>query len=57
MRTSPRGRRGFTIVEIITALTIIAIIGLAMTKLVLGQARSFQFDNGGVGARARRAAR
>ena len=52
MRTSPRGRRGFTIVEIITALTIIAIIGLAMTKLVLGQARSFQFDNGGRRARA-----
>ena len=52
MRTLQRGRRGFTIVEIITALVIIAIIGLAMTKLVLGQARSFQFDNGGRRARA-----
>jgi prepilin-type N-terminal cleavage/methylation domain-containing protein len=48
-------RRGFTIVEIITALTIIAIIGLAMTRLVLGQARGFQYDNGA--RRARTAAR
>ncbi|MEO8624725.1 MAG: prepilin-type N-terminal cleavage/methylation domain-containing protein [bacterium] len=52
MRRSPQGRRGFTIVEIITSLTIIAIIGLAMTKLVLGQARSFQYDNGARRARA-----
>lgn len=44
--------RGFTIVEIITSLTIIAIIGLAMTKLIIGQTRSFQFDNGGRRARA-----
>lgn len=55
MRLSHHGRRGFTIVEVITALTIIAIIGLAMTKLVLGQARSFQYDNGA--RRARSAAR
>ena len=46
------GRRAFTIVEIITALTIIAIIGLAMTKLILGQTRSFQYDNGARRARA-----
>ncbi|MEP7001776.1 MAG: prepilin-type N-terminal cleavage/methylation domain-containing protein, partial [bacterium] len=52
MRRSSIGRRGFTIVEIITSLTIIAIIGLAMTKLVLGQARSFQYDNGARRARA-----
>jgi len=52
MRTPHNGRRGFTIVEILTALVIIAIIGLAMTKLVLGQARSFQFDNGARRARA-----
>lgn len=52
MRSSLNGRRGFTIVEIITALTIISIIGLAMTKLILGQTRSFQFDNGGRRARA-----
>jgi prepilin-type N-terminal cleavage/methylation domain-containing protein len=52
MHTLKAGRRGFTIVEIITALVIIAIIGLAMTKLVLGQTRSFQFDNGGRRARA-----
>ena len=51
MRTSHR-RRGFTIVEIITSLVIIAIIGLAMTKLILGQTRAFQFDNGGRRARA-----
>ncbi len=49
---SNRGRRGFTIVEIITSLVIIAIIGLAMTKLILGQTRAFQFDNGGRRARA-----
>jgi len=47
-----RGRRGFTIVEIITSLVIVAIIGLAMTKLILGQTRAFQFDNGGRRARA-----
>ena len=51
MHTSHR-RRGFTIVEIITSLVIIAIIGLAMTKLILGQTRAFQFDNGGRRARA-----
>lgn len=51
MLTSPR-RRGFTIVEIITSLVIISIIGLAMTKLILGQTRAFQFDNGGRRARA-----
>ncbi len=47
-----RGRRGFTIVEIITSLVIVSIIGLAMTKLILGQTRAFQFDNGGRRARA-----
>ena len=55
MRPSLHARRGFTIVEIITALTIISIIGLAMTKLILGQTRSFQYDNGA--RRARTAAR
>ena len=52
MRRSPPGRRGFTIIEILTALTIIGIIGLAMTKLILGQTRSFQYDNGARRARA-----
>ncbi len=52
MRTPQHGRRGFTILEIITALVIISIIGLAMTKLVLGQTRSFQYDNGARRARA-----
>jgi type II secretory pathway pseudopilin PulG len=52
MRRHPGSGRGFTIVEIITSLTIIAIIGLAMTKLILGQTRSFQYDNGSRRARA-----
>ncbi|MDB4892463.1 MAG: hypothetical protein JWL61_4318 [Gemmatimonadetes bacterium] len=52
MRMPQHERRGFTILEIITALVIIAIIGLAMTKLVLGQTRSFQYDNGARRARA-----
>ncbi|MEP6990354.1 MAG: prepilin-type N-terminal cleavage/methylation domain-containing protein [bacterium] len=52
MMRSPMHRRGFTLVEIITALTIIAIIGLAMTKLILGQTRSFQYENGARRARA-----
>ncbi len=52
MITARTFRRGFTVVEIITALTIIAILGVAMTKLVVGQARSFQFDSNGRKARA-----
>jgi prepilin-type N-terminal cleavage/methylation domain-containing protein len=52
MITARTYRRGFTVIEIITALTIIAILGIAMTKLVIGQARSFQFDNSGRKARA-----
>ena len=52
MRRHPRARRGFTIAEIIISLTIISIIGLAMTKLILGQTRSFQYDNGSRRARA-----
>jgi prepilin-type N-terminal cleavage/methylation domain-containing protein len=52
MMAASKVRRGFTVVEIITALTIIAILGIAMTKLVIGQARSFQLDNGGRKARA-----
>lgn len=52
MSKQNRGRRGFTIAEIITSLVIVAIIGLAMSKLILGQTRAFQFDNGGRRARA-----
>lgn len=55
MPSSRPVRRGFTVVEVITALTIVAIIGLSMTKLILGQTRSFQYDNGA--RRARTAAR
>ena len=46
MRTLTRSRRGFSLVEIITALTILAIIGGAMTKMILAQTRGYQYDNG-----------
>jgi prepilin-type N-terminal cleavage/methylation domain-containing protein len=52
MRTHPRGRRGFSLVEIITALTILSIIGVALTKMVLMQTRSFQYENAARRARA-----
>jgi prepilin-type N-terminal cleavage/methylation domain-containing protein len=52
MRTSTRSRRGFSLVEIITALTILAIIGSAMTKMILSQTRSYQYDSGGRRSRA-----
>ena len=53
MRRAAGGtRRGFTILEIITSLLIISIIGLAMTRLIIGQTRSFQFENGARRARA-----
>ncbi|MEO5739708.1 MAG: prepilin-type N-terminal cleavage/methylation domain-containing protein [Vicinamibacterales bacterium] len=51
-RSRFRARRGFSVIEIITSLVIVAILGVAMTKLILGQARGFQFDNGGRKARA-----
>jgi prepilin-type N-terminal cleavage/methylation domain-containing protein len=47
MRTPTHSRRGFSLVEIITALTILAIIGGAMTKMLLAQTRGYQHDNGG----------
>ena len=46
MRTRTRSRRGFSLVEIITALTILAVIGGAMTKMMLAQTRGYQYDNG-----------
>jgi prepilin-type N-terminal cleavage/methylation domain-containing protein len=55
MRTPTRSRRGFSLVEIITALTILAIIGSAMTKMLLSQTRGYQYDSGG--RRSRTAAR
>jgi prepilin-type N-terminal cleavage/methylation domain-containing protein len=55
MRTSRHVRRGFSLVEIITALTILSIIGVALTKMVLTQTRSFQFENSS--RRARTASR
>jgi len=47
MRRPNRSRRGFSLVEIITALTILAIIGSAMTKILLSQTRGYQYDSGG----------
>ena len=47
MRKLARSRRGFSLVEIITALTILAIIGSAMTKMLLSQTRGYQYDSGG----------
>jgi prepilin-type N-terminal cleavage/methylation domain-containing protein len=55
MRTPTDSRRGFSLVEIITALTILAIIGSAMTKMILSQTRGYQYDSGG--RRSRTAAR
>ena len=46
MRSLTGSRRGFSLVEIITALTILAIIGGAMTKMLLSQSRGYQYDNG-----------
>jgi prepilin-type N-terminal cleavage/methylation domain-containing protein len=51
MRAHFRVRPGFSLVEIITALVILAVIGTALTKMVLGQARSFQSDDGSRRAR------
>ena len=55
MRPPTRSRRGFSLVEIITALTILAVIGAAMTRMMLSQTRNFQYDSGG--RRSRTAAR
>jgi prepilin-type N-terminal cleavage/methylation domain-containing protein len=46
MRSHNAPRRGFSLVEIITALTILAVIGGAMTKMILAQTRGYQYDNG-----------
>lgn len=55
MRIPRQVRRGFSLVEIITALTILSIIGVALTKMVLSQTRSFQYENSS--RRARTASR
>ena len=44
--TRTRSRRGFSLVEIVTALTILAVIGGAMTKMMLAQTRGYQYDSG-----------
>lgn len=51
MRIPRRLRRAFSLVEVVTALTILAIIGVALTKMILTQTRSFQQDNAGRRAR------
>ena len=55
MRKPLRTRRGFSLVEIITALVILSILGVAMTKVLLSQTRNYQYDTGG--RRSRTAAR
>ena len=55
MRTYLRTRRGFSLAEIIVALTILSIIGVAMTRVMLSQTRSYQYDSGA--RRSRTAAR
>jgi prepilin-type N-terminal cleavage/methylation domain-containing protein len=55
MRPRSHARRGFSLVEIITALTILAVIGGAMTKMMLSQTRGYQYDAGA--RRSRTAAR
>lgn len=52
MPSSSRARRGFSLVEIVTALTILAVIGAALTKMTMTQTRSFQYENGARRARA-----
>jgi prepilin-type N-terminal cleavage/methylation domain-containing protein len=52
MRTHNRTRRGFSLVEILTALVIMSILGVAMTKVLLSQTRGYQYDNGGRRSRA-----
>jgi len=41
MTTSPTLRRGFTLIEILVAMVIVAIIGAAFTKLLASQSRYF----------------
>jgi prepilin-type N-terminal cleavage/methylation domain-containing protein len=51
MRPHTRARAGFSLVELITAIAILGIIGVALTKMVIGQTRNFQIDNGARRAR------
>jgi prepilin-type N-terminal cleavage/methylation domain-containing protein len=51
MRTLPRWRRGFSLIEILVALVILGILGASMTKLMLSQTRGYQYDAGGRRAR------
>ena len=46
-RHLPRARRGFSLAEIVIAVTILAVIGTALTRLVIMQARSYQTDTNG----------
>jgi len=51
MRAHTRARAGFSLVELIVAITIMSIIGVALSKMVIGQSRTFQIDNGARRAR------
>ena len=50
-RAHTRARAGFSLVELVVAITILGIIGVALTKMVIGQTRTFQIDNGARRAR------
>jgi len=47
MHTQLRTRRGFSLIEIITALVIMSILGVAMSKVMMSQTRGYQYENGG----------
>jgi prepilin-type N-terminal cleavage/methylation domain-containing protein len=51
MRAHIRARAGFSLVELITAIVIMSIMGVALSKMVIGQSRTFQIDNGARRAR------
>jgi len=51
MRTHTRARAGFSLVELVVAITILSVIGVALSKMVIGQTRTFQIDNGARRAR------
>lgn len=47
----PRGRRGFSIVELLIALVMMGVIGLVASRLMLGQQRFYQRTNEQMGMR------
>jgi prepilin-type N-terminal cleavage/methylation domain-containing protein len=51
MRAHTRTRAGFSLVELVVAITILSVIGVALSKMIIGQSRTFQIDNGARRAR------